>query len=169
VPKAIRVAVLVNPQNNAQTEATLREVQDAARLIPWPIDILRASTSSEIEAAFATMVRERIEALFIGADAYFGSRGLQLATFATRHGIATSYTNRAFPEAGGLMRYGTDVVDMFHQVGAYVGRILKGAKPADLPVVQSTQFEFVINIQTARALGIEVPAPMLARADKVIE
>src|SRR5262249_20714311 len=109
VPKAVRVAVLVNPQNSAQTEATLREVENAARLIPWPIDILRASTSREIEAAFATMVQERVEALFIGADAYFGSRALQLATFATRHGIATSYTNRAFPEAGGLMSYGTDV------------------------------------------------------------
>ena len=169
VPKASRVAVLVNPRNSVVAETTLRDAQEAARLIELPIDILEASTSREIEEAFATIVRERIEALFIGADGYFASRRVQLLTLATRHGIATSYSNRIFPEAGGLMSYGTDLAEMYRQVGAYTGQILKGAKPADLPVVQSTRFEFVINMQTARALGIEVPPTMLARADHVIK
>ena len=169
VPKAGRVAVLVNPRNSVVAETTLRDAQEAARLIELPIDILEASTSREIEEAFATIVRERIEALFIGADGYFASRRVQLLTLATRHGIATSYSNRIFPEAGGLMSYGTDLAEMYRQVGAYTGQILKGAKPADLPVVQSTRFEFVINMQTARALGIEVPPTMLARAHHVIK
>jgi putative ABC transport system substrate-binding protein len=169
VPKANRVAVLVNPSNIANAEAALREVQNAARMIGLSIDILKASTSREIEEAFATMVRERIEALFIGGDGYFGSRRLQLATLATRHGIATSYVTREFVQAGGLMSYGPDSADMWHRVGIYTGQILKGAKPADLPVVQSTKFEFVINMQTARALGIEVPPTLLATADEVIQ
>jgi hypothetical protein len=118
--------------------------------------------------AAATIMRERVEALFIGADEYFASRRVQLLTLATRHGIATSYSDRNFPKAGGLMSYGTDLAEMYRQVGAYTGQILKGAKPADLPVVQSTRFEFVINMQTA-ALGIEVPPTMLARADYVIK
>jgi putative tryptophan/tyrosine transport system substrate-binding protein len=169
VPKASRVAVLVNPRNSVVAETTLRDAQEAARLIELPIDILKASTSREIEEAFATIMRERVEALFIGADWYFDSRRVQLLTLATRHGIATSYSNRIFPEAGGLMSYGTDLAEMYRRVGAYTGQILKGAKPADLPVVQSTRFEFVINMQTARALGIEVPPTMLARADHVIK
>jgi putative ABC transport system substrate-binding protein len=113
-------------------------------------------------------MRERVEALFIGADWYFDSRRVQLLTLATRLGIATSYSNRIFPEAGGLMSYGTDLAEMYRRVGAYTGHILKGAKPADLPVVQSTRLEFVINMQTARALDIEVPPIMLARADHLI-
>jgi ABC-type uncharacterized transport system substrate-binding protein len=169
VPKASRVAVLVNPRNSVVAETTLRDAQEAARLIELPIDILEASTSREIEEAFATIVRERVEALFIGADGYFASRRVQLLTLATRHGIATSYSNRIFPEAGGLMSYGTDVVDVYRQVGAYTGQILKGKKPADLPVMRATRFEFVINLQTARALGIEVPATLLAIADEVIK
>jgi putative ABC transport system substrate-binding protein len=169
VPKASRVAVLVNPRNSVVAETTLRDAQEAARLIELPIDILKASTNREIEEAFATIMRERVEALFIGADEYFASRRVQLLTLATRHGIATSYSDRNFPEAGGLMSYGTDLAEMYRQVGSYTGQILKGAKPADLPVVQSTRFEFVINMQTARALGIEVPPTMLARADYVIK
>ena len=169
VPKAVRVAVLVNPNSLANAEAGLREVQDAARLIGLPIDIHKASTSREIEEAFATMMRERAEALFVVGDGYFNSRRVQLVTLAARHGIPAAYGTRDFTEVGGLMSYGTDVADMYHQVGAYTGRILKGAKPADLPVVQSTRFEFVINMPTARALGIDVPPMMLARADVVIE
>jgi len=169
VPKASRVAVLVNPRNSAVAEATSRDAQEAARLIELPIDILEASTRREIEEAFATMVRERIEALFIGPDWYFASRSVQILTLATRHGIATSYSNRIFPEAGGLMSYGTDVADPFRQVGVYPGSILKGAKAADLPVLQPTKFEFVINLQTAKTLGIDIPSTLLAIADEVIE
>jgi putative ABC transport system substrate-binding protein len=169
VPKASRVAVLVNPRNSVVAETTLRDAQEAARLIGLPIDILEASTSREIEEAFATIVRERVEALFIGADWYFELRRVQLLTLATRHGIATSYSDRIFPEAGGLMSYGTDAVDVYRQVGAYTGQILKGAKPADLPVVQSTKFEFVINMLTAKALGIKVPPGLLASANVVIK
>ena len=133
-----------------------------------PIDILKASTSREIEEAFATIVRERVETLFICADWYFELRRVQLLTLATRHGIATSYSNRTFPEAGGLMSYGTDALDVYRQVGAYTGQILKGAKPADLPVVQPTRFEFVINMLTAKALGLTIPETLLATADQVI-
>jgi putative ABC transport system substrate-binding protein len=169
VPKAVRAAVLVNPNNSAGAESTLRQVQDAARLIGLPIDILKASTGREIEEAFATMVRDRAEALFIDGDSFFASRFAQFVTLAARHGIATSYPNRAFPQAGGLMSYGTDFAEAFHQVGSYTGRILKGAKPADLPVVQSVKFEFAINMQTARALGLTIPETLLAIADEVIQ
>jgi putative tryptophan/tyrosine transport system substrate-binding protein len=168
VPDANRVAVLVNPSNIANAEANLREVQDAARLVGLPIDILKASTGREIEAAFATMVGERVEALFVTGDTYFLSQRLQLATLAARHGIATSDVTREFVEAGGLMSYGTDLADMYHHVGAYTGRILEGAKPA-LPVVQSARFEFVLNLKTARTLGLAVPRGLLAIADEVIE
>jgi len=169
VPKADRVAVLINPGNSAASETALREVQEAARAIGLPIDILKASTSREIEETFATLVRERIAALFIAGDNYFGSREVQFATLAARHGIATSYVERGFAKVGGLMSYGTDLVEVFHQVGAYTGQILKGAKPADLPVVQSTRFEFVINMQTARLLGIDVSPTLLALADEAID
>jgi putative ABC transport system substrate-binding protein len=168
VPGVLRLAVLVNPQNEIAAEATLREAQDAARLIGLPIDVFRASTSREIEDAFAT-VRASGEALLVAGDAYFGSRRVQLATLAARHGIPTASTNRKFVEAGGLMSYGTSVADMFRQVGAYTGQILKGAKPADLPVVQATRFEFVINLQTARALNLTIPPHALSVADEVIE
>jgi putative ABC transport system substrate-binding protein len=169
VPRANRVAVLINPSNSASSEATLREAQDAARVIGLPVDILKASSSSEIEGAFATMVRERIEALLIAGDSYFTSRRVQFVTLAASHRIAASAPLREFAEAGGLMSYGTNFADTFRQIGAYTSQILKGAKPADLPVVQSTKFEFVINLQTARALGLSVPETLLATADEVIQ
>ena len=169
VPKAVRVAVLVNPANAATTEATLREVQEAARVIGLQINVLNASTSREIDAAFAILARERPDALFVAGDALFGSRRVQFATLAARDRIPTAYPDRDFIAAGGLMSYGTGTVDMFRQVGVYTGRVLKGAKPADLPVTQSTKFELVMNLQTARALGIAVPPGLLATTDEVIE
>jgi len=169
VPKAVRVAVLVNPANPSTAESTLRELQKAASTIGLRIQILNASTIGEIDAAFATSAHERPNALFVTSDGFFSSRRGQLATLTARDRIPATYSNRDFVAAGGLMSYGTDVGDMFHQVGVYTGAILKGTKPADLPVVQSTKFEFVINLQTARALGIEVPPTMLAIADEVIE
>jgi len=168
-PKAVRVAVLINPGNVPSAEATLRELPEAARAIGLKIQILNASTSREIEAAFATLVGERADALFVAADTFFISRRVQFATLATRHGIPAAYSTREEVEAGGLMSYGTDIPDMWRHVGIYAGQILKGAKPADLPVVQATKFEFVINLQTARALGLEVPPTLLARADEVID
>jgi putative ABC transport system substrate-binding protein len=169
VPTATRVAVLVNPRDLSPTELTLRDVQDAAPRIGVSTVVLKASTSREIEEAFAFLARERIEALYIGGGAYFTSRIVQLATLAAGHRIAAAYSNRAFAQAGGLMAYGTDFAELFHQIGAYTGRILKGARASDLPVVQSTKFEFVINVQTARLLGIQVPEALLATADEVIE
>jgi putative tryptophan/tyrosine transport system substrate-binding protein len=169
VPKAVRIAVLVNPANASNAEATLREVQEAARAIGLEIVILNASTSREIEAAFATLVRDRADALFVAPDGFFASRRVQFAILASHHRIPASYSIREYVEAGGLMSYGPDLVDMFRQVGVYAGRILKGAKPADLPVVQSSKFEFVINLQAARALGIEVPNALLLVADETIE
>jgi putative ABC transport system substrate-binding protein len=133
------------------------------------MQVLNASTSREIEASFVTMVRDRADALFVAADAFLNSRRVQFATLATRHGVPSAYSNRAVVEAGGLMSYGTDTLDMFRQVGVYTGQILRGAKPADLPVLQSTKFEFVINLQTARALGLEVPNALQLLADEVIE
>jgi ABC-type uncharacterized transport system substrate-binding protein len=169
-PKVNRLALLVNPGNSAAaSETTLQAAQDSARKIGLSLAILQASNSSEIDTAFATMARERTEALLIAGDAFFNSRNVQFATLAARQGIASSSANREFAEAGGLMSYGTDSTEMWHQVGVYTGQILKGAKPGDLPIVQSTRFEFIINIQTAKALGIEVSPIMLARADEVIE
>jgi putative tryptophan/tyrosine transport system substrate-binding protein len=168
LPKADRVAVLVNP-SNIQNTGEFREIQDAASVIGLSIDVLRASTSRQIEEAFAMMMRERTEVLLVGTDVYFHSRRFQLATLAARQGIATVYSDRDHVDVGGLMSYGTDWVDIWHQIGGYAGQILKGTKPADLPVVQPTKFELVINLQTARALGIEVPTTLLARADEVIE
>ena len=169
VPKATRIAVLVNPDNTSTAEATLREIPEAARAIGLQIQVLNASTSREIEASFVTMVRDRADALFVAADAFLNSRRVQFATLATRHGVPSAYSNRAVVEAGGLMSYGTDTLDMFRQVGVYTGQILRGAKPVDLPVLQSTKFEFVINLQTARALGLEVPNALQLLADEVIE
>jgi putative tryptophan/tyrosine transport system substrate-binding protein len=134
----------------------LRELPEAARAIGLQIQILNASTSREIEAAFATLLRDRTDALFVSADTFFISRRVQFATLAARHGIPTAYSTREEVEAGGLMSYGTDIPDMWRQIGVYAGQVLKGAKPADLPVVQPTKFEFVINLVTARALGLEV-------------
>jgi putative tryptophan/tyrosine transport system substrate-binding protein len=169
VPKAVRLAVLANPANGLGAESTLQEVSGAARTMGMEIRIHNASTIGEIEAAFATLAREPPDALFVAADAFFTSRRVQIATLAAAGRIPASYSVRDLVAAGGLMSYGTDVADRWRQVGVYTGNILKGAKPADLPVVQSTRFEFVINLQTARLLGIEVPETLLATADEVIE
>jgi putative tryptophan/tyrosine transport system substrate-binding protein len=169
VPKANRLTVLVNPADRETAESTVRQTRDAARIIGWSVDVLSASTGREIEEAFATLVHERAGALMVAGDAFFANRRVQFATLATRHAIPAAFTIREHVEAGGLMSYGTDLGDMFHQVGVYTGQILKGAKPADLPVVQPTKFVFAINVQTARAIGIEVPPQLLAIADEVIE
>ena len=169
VPKAVRVAVLVNPANASSAKTTLRDVQQVAPALGLQIQILNASTIGEIDAAFASFARERPDALFVAPDAFFASRAVQFVTLAARDRIPATYSERDTVAAGGLMSYGTDLADMYHQVGVYTGNILKGAKPADLPVLQSTKFEFVINLQTARALGIEVPPGLLATADEVIE
>jgi putative tryptophan/tyrosine transport system substrate-binding protein len=169
LPKAVRIVVLVNPANAPIAEATLREVPEAARALGLQIRVLNASTSREIEAAFASLGRDPADALYVPGEGFFISRRVQFATLATRYGIPAIYSTREFPEVGGLMSYGTDGLDTWHQVGIYTGRILKGAKPADLPVLQSSKFEFVINLQTARALGIEVPNSIQLLADEVIE
>jgi putative tryptophan/tyrosine transport system substrate-binding protein len=169
LPKAVRVAVLVNPANASTATTTLQDVQAAAAVIGLQVQILNATTSDEIDAVFATLAREHPDALFLAPDGFFTSRRGQFATLTAREKIPTAYTNRDFVVAGGLMSYGTDLTDMFRQVGVYTGNILKGAKPADLPVLQSTKFEFAINLQTARALGIEVPPAVLSIADEVIE
>jgi len=169
VPAATRVAALVNPANATSTETTLRDVEAAARAMGLQIQVLNASTSREIDAAFATFVHERLDALFVGPDPFFNSRRMQLALLAARHAVPATYANRDLAEAGGLMSYGANIADAFRQIGVYTGRILKGAKPADLPVVQASKFELVINAQTARVLGLSVPASLLATADEVIE
>jgi putative ABC transport system substrate-binding protein len=169
VPKAVRVAVLVNPANAPSAEATLRDLPEAARAIGLQTQVLNASTSREIEAAFATLVRERADALFVAPDAFFISRRVQFVTLAARYGIPTAHNAREEVEAGGLMSYGTDNLDMWRQVGVYTAQILKGAKPADLPVQQSTTVELIVNLKSAKALGITVPLSLLGRADKIIE
>ena len=168
VPGAACIAVLVNPGNIA-IETTLRDVQSAARVMGLQIQVLKASTSREIDAAFATFVRERPDAVFVSLDVFFISRRAQLVNLASRHALPASYPLREFAEVGGLMSYGTNIADTFRHIGVYAGRILKGAKPADLPVVQSTKFELVINAWSARMLGLTVPPALLARADEVIE
>jgi len=169
VPKAVRVAVLVNPANVLIAESTLRAVREAAPTIGLQIQIFNASTISEIDAAFASFARERPDALFVAPDAFLNSRRVQTVTLTMRNKIPATYDTGEDVASGGLMSYGTDTAEMFQQVGVYTGKILKGAKPADMPVVQSTKFEFVINLQTARALGIEVPSGVLSIADEVIE
>jgi putative ABC transport system substrate-binding protein len=170
VPKAVRIAVLLNPANAEIAETTLRDVKEAAPNIGLQIQMtLNARTIGEIDAAFATLARERPDALFVAGDAFFVSQREQLAALTARHQIPAAYSVREVVAAGGLMSYGGDLTDMFHQIGVYTGSILKGAKPADLPVLQSTKFEFVINLKTARALGIEVPSALLTIADEVIE
>ena len=173
VPAATRGAVLVNPANATGTEVTLRDVQVAARAMGLQIQVLNASNnasnSREINAAFATLVRERPDALFVAGDPFFTSRLVQLVQLAARHAIPATYSGRQFVEVGGLMSYGVNLADAWHQLGVYTGRILRGAKPADLPVVQSSKFELVINLQPARMLGLTVPPSLLARADEVIE
>jgi putative tryptophan/tyrosine transport system substrate-binding protein len=169
VPKAIRIAVLVNPANAPSAEVTLREIPEAARAIGLQIQVLNASTAREIDAAFAALVRERPDALFIGSDPFFNNRRKQFVLQAMRHSLPAGYASREYVEAGGLMSYGTDFLDTYRQVGAYAGRVLRGAKPTDLPVVQSAKFELVINQMTARILDLDLPPGLLARADEVIE
>jgi putative tryptophan/tyrosine transport system substrate-binding protein len=169
VPQAVRVAVLVNPGNRSVAEATLQALPEAARTSGVQTNVFKASTSEEIEAAFATIKRERADAVFIAPDGFFISRRVQLALLAMRHGLPMVQFSREGAEAGGLMSYGTDINDMFRQVGLMTAQILRGANPADMPVIQSTKFEFVINLVAARALGLDVPPSLSARADAVIE
>jgi putative ABC transport system substrate-binding protein len=168
VPAAARVAVLVNPAN-PNAEIVLRDVETAGRAMGLQIQVQNAGTIGEIDLAFATFVRERADALFVGPEPVFRVRRVQLALLAAHHRLPATYSLRDYAEAGGLMSYGPSLTDSFRQVGAYVGRILKGAKPADLPVVQSSKFELVISLQPARMLGLTVPPMLLARADEVIE
>jgi putative tryptophan/tyrosine transport system substrate-binding protein len=169
LPKATRFAVLVNPANATPTQATSKAVKEAAGALGLDALFFNASTAAEIDAAFAAFGRERADALFIGGDSLFASRRVQFATLAVRDRIPASYVSREMVDAGLLMSYGTVIADVFRQVGIYTGSILKGAKPAELPVLQSTKFEFVINLQTAKALGIEVPNSIQLLADEVIE
>jgi putative ABC transport system substrate-binding protein len=166
VPGARHVAVLVNPTDRSN-ESTLRDVEAAA--VGQQVLAFEAHTSREIDAAFATFVHDRPDALFVGPSAFFNARRVQLAHWATHYRLPATYSGRQNVEAGGLMSYGASVVDAHRQMGVYAGRVLKGTKPADLPVTQATKFELVINLQTARILGLEVPPTLLARADEVIE
>jgi putative tryptophan/tyrosine transport system substrate-binding protein len=169
VPKALRVVVLINPTSVTNTESTLQALRDAARAFGLEIQVLNASTSAEIEAAFVTFGRERPDALYVASDGFFVSRRVQIATLTARDRIPAAYGERDHALVGGLMSYGADITDSFRQAGVYTGKILKGIKPADLPVVQSTKFELVINLATARALGLTVPETLLATADEVIQ
>jgi ABC-type uncharacterized transport system substrate-binding protein len=169
VPAVTRMAVLVNPAFPTQAQSALREVEAAARTIGLQIQVFNASTSREIDEVFATFTRERPDALFVTSDTFFTSRRVQLVNLSTRHAIPAGFPNRESTEIGGLMSYGTNIPYAWRQSGGYVGRILKGEKPADLPVVQASKFELVINRQTARMLGLSVPDRLLAAADEVIE
>jgi putative ABC transport system substrate-binding protein len=168
-PRAVRIAVLVNPGNANIADATLQHLRNAAGTMGLQIHVLNAATSSEIDAAFVTIGQEQLQALFVGPDAYFVSRRVQLATLTARDRIPAAFADRAIVEAGGLMNYNVNVADSFRQVGVYAGNILKGAKPAELPVAQPTKFEFILNLQTAKLLRIEVSPALLALADEVIE
>jgi putative ABC transport system substrate-binding protein len=168
VPGLARLAVLVNPAN-PNTEPTLKDVETAARSMSLQLQVFNASTRQDIDAAFATLVRERPDGVFIGGDSFFISRRVQLTNLTVRHAIPATFSQREYAEIGGLMSYGSNISDAYRQVGVYAGRILNGAKPADLPVVQSSKFEFVINAQTARMLGLTVPDRLLVAADEVIE
>jgi putative ABC transport system substrate-binding protein len=169
VPGANRIAALVNPASATVTESTLRQVDLAAQSMGLQVQVARASTSREIDTAFATLVRERADAVFVSGDPFFNSRRLQLSLVAMRHAVPAIYSGREYAEAGGLIAYGSDITDTYRQMAVYVGRILKGAKPTDLPIMQSTKIELVINAQTARLLGLTVPPTLLATADEVIE
>lgn len=167
-PAATRIGLLVNP-DNANATAVTQEMAAAASAVGVPIEVFRASDSAAIDAAFAALVRTKTGALVVGADPFFFSRRGHLATLATRHAIPAIYTVREFAEAGGLMSYGTSLTEVFRQIGVYAGQILKGSKPSDLPIVQSTKFDFIINLTTAKALGLTVPDNLLVAADEVIE
>ena len=169
VPAMARAAVLVNPTSAANAESTVKDVQAAGPALGLQIQIFNASTSREIDAALTKLVRDQIDALFVGPDPFFNSRRVHLAVLAARLAIPATYAGRDYTEAGGLMSYGSNLADAYRQIGAYVGRILKGAKPEDLPVVQTSKLELVVNAQTARTLGPTVPDSLLARADEVIE
>jgi putative tryptophan/tyrosine transport system substrate-binding protein len=169
VPTATRIAVLVNPANPVNAEATVRDVETAARAMSLQIQVLNASNAREIDAAFTSLARDRLDALYVGADQLFTVRRVQLVQLAARLAVPATYSAREFTDIGGLMTYATNLTDSYRQIGVYVGRILKGEKPADLPVLQPTKFELVINAQTAGTLGLTVPPTLLARADEVIE
>ena len=169
VPAVTRITVLVNPANTTTTETALRDAVPAAGAIGLQIQVLNASTSREIDAAFASIVREQLDALFVAVDPFLISRRAQLVNLASHHSVPATFPSREFTEIGGLMSYGANIPDAYHQVGVYAARILKGAKPADLPVLQSSKFELVINSSTARMLGLTVPDKLLAIADEVIE
>ena len=169
VPTAVRVAVLVNPANASITEGTLQAVEIAARTTGMRIQVFNANTSREIDAAFESLVHERPDVLFVSSGPFFSTRRLQLSQWATRHALPAVFAGREYAEAGGLINYGASLPDAYRQAGVYTGRILKGAKPADLPVLQSTKLELVVNVQTARILGIQVPPSLLSIADEVIE
>jgi putative ABC transport system substrate-binding protein len=168
VHAAARVGVLINPAGPA-SDSTLRDVTPAAHAIGLQIQVLNASTNREIDVAFAAIGHARPDALFVGTDPFFTNRRVQLVHLATRYAVPASYAQRDFAEAGGLMTYGSSLTDAYRQVGVYTGRVLKGTKPTDLPVMQASKFEFVINLQTAKSLGLDVPPMLLARADEVIE
>jgi putative ABC transport system substrate-binding protein len=161
--------MLVNPANVPVAERTSRQAQEAARAIGLQLYILNASTDAEMEAAFVTLVRDRLDALLVPADVFFADRRVQLATLTARYRIPAAYPTRENVEAGGLMSYGSDPSEMWRQVGVYTGQILSGAKPADLPVMQSTKFQFVLNLKTAKTLGLDVPMTIQMTADEVIE
>jgi putative tryptophan/tyrosine transport system substrate-binding protein len=169
VPAATRLAVLVNPANAMSTETTLREVAIAGAAMRLQTRVVNAGTSREINAGFETFVHERPDLLFVGLDVFLNSRRAQLVNLASRHALPAIFSNRDFTEIGGLMSYGTNIADAYRQIGVYSGRILKGANPADLPVIQASKFELVINAETARMLGLNVPPSLLAIADEVIE
>jgi putative ABC transport system substrate-binding protein len=169
LPAAARVAVLVDPTNKTITEPTLQGVESAARAMALQIQVLNASNGREISEAFAAIERERPDALFVSIGLFFTARRVQLATLAARYMVPMITGNRQITEVGGLMSYGADIKDAFRQLGDYAGRILKGEKPADLPVVQATKFELVINVETARILGLTVPSSLIATVDEVIE
>jgi putative ABC transport system substrate-binding protein len=168
LPAASHFAVLVNPAN-LSNELVTRDVQTGAAALGLQIEVLSASTNRDITTAFTTLLQKRAGGLLVSPDPLFVSRHTQFVTLTARHAVPTINFDRAFAEAGGLMSYGTSLTDHFRQVGIYTGRILKGEKPGELPVARPTKFEFVINLQTAQVLGLEVPPTLLARADEVIE
>jgi putative ABC transport system substrate-binding protein len=169
VPKAVRIAVLINPANASTAEPTLRELHEAAPAIGLQVQIFNATTIGEIDAAFGKLTNDHSDALFVGGDTFFYSQRRQIATLAIREKIPTVFASSDAVADGGLIGYSTDLTDTIHQLGIYTGRVLKGEKPADIPVLQQTKFLFAINLQTARALGIEVPSGILSIADEVIE